>query len=491
MLDSKREPRHRPEGGVHRVAPESRDDHHVGVGVGAELPQRREHRGGHLVLALLAHVVEARVGGGEGAAPIEQDDALCGGAIREEHLLRVERLEVCPHAHHPEGGEPKADRHPVVLLLALHRLEVGQEAARPILRRVCADVRQVLACARLLLRRRHLERRLERAHHSLRREGVHDERAVEHARKARELGQHRHARRKLACGPRDDVLERVGVDRLAHRRVDDDVGHLPQLHPGGEREPLHLGVVEGARVGGADPADDSLNVGPHVARVRDELDLVARGDHHLHQRVARAVPRVRRQHRLPREQLELHALEAVEIVDAGEQPPRRGGRRVELRSQVLELVAGGGGGGGRQPVRQVVLEQRGGDAKSGDLHDDVSASEVDAQEAARLELVLEAEQPLARGEEVARVLEEQEADHVRVQHRSEQLLADGDGAEDVARREGRVQEESDVGGAVAAEQEGGEEEQVVVVRPDEVGGLVHLDDLVCELAVDGAVGPPG
>ena len=58
--------------------------------------------------------------------------------------------------------------------------------------------------------------------------------------------------------------------------------------------------------------------------------------------------------------------------------------------------------------------------------------------------------------------------HVRVQHRSEHL-ADGDGAEDVARREGRVQEESDVGGAVAAEQEGGEEEQVVVVRPD-LGG---------------------
>ena len=59
--------------------------------------------------------------------------------------------------------------------------------------------------------------------------------------------------------------------------------------------------------------------------------------------------------------------------------------------------------------------------------------------------------------------------HVRVLHRSEQHLADGDGAEDVARREGRVQEEPDVGGAVAAEQEGGEEEQVVVVRPD-LGG---------------------
>ena len=58
--------------------------------------------------------------------------------------------------------------------------------------------------------------------------------------------------------------------------------------------------------------------------------------------------------------------------------------------------------------------------------------------------------------------------HVRVQHRSEHL-ADGDGAEDVTRREGRVQEEPDVVGAVAAEQEGGEEEQVVVVRPD-LGG---------------------
>jgi len=47
--------------------------------------------------------------------------------------LRVEWLEVCAHAHHPKRGEAKAHSHPVVLLLAHHALEVGQEAAAPVL----------------------------------------------------------------------------------------------------------------------------------------------------------------------------------------------------------------------------------------------------------------------------------------------------------------------------------------------------------------------
>ena len=63
--------------------------------------------------------------------------------------------------------------------------------------------------------------------------------------------------------------------------------------------------------------------------------------------------------------------------------------------------------------------------------DRVDAREADAddaEEAAALELVVEAEHPLAAREEVARVLEEQEADEVGVEHRAEQLVELGIGS---------------------------------------------------------------
>jgi len=54
-------------------------------------------------------------------------------------------------------------------------------------------------------------------------ERVHDECAVEHAREARELGEDGHAGGDAAERARDHVFERVGVDGLAHRRVDDNL----------------------------------------------------------------------------------------------------------------------------------------------------------------------------------------------------------------------------------------------------------------------------
>eukprot|EP00964_Phaeocystis_antarctica_P149186 scaffold116230_cov39-Phaeocystis_antarctica.AAC.1 len=87
-------------------------------------------------------------------------------------------------------------------------------------------------------------------------------------------------------------------------------------------------------------------------------------------------------------------------------------------------------------------------------------------------------------------LEEEEADEVRVEHGTQQLVAHGDGAEDVGGGEGRVQEEADLRRAVPAKDIRGEQQQVVVVHPHHVARLVDLHDLLGELLVGGAVGTP-
>ena len=117
----------------------------------------------------------------------------------------------------------------------------------------------------------------------------------------------------------------------------------------------------------------------------------------------------------------------------------------------------------------------------------MAAAVLDAEEAAALELVVEAEHPLAAREEVARVLEEQEADEVGVEHRAEQLVALRQRAEDVGGGEGRVEEEADVGRAVAAEDVRRQQQQVVVVDPRHEAVVVHLHHLLGELLVHRAV----
>lgn len=75
---------------------------------------------------------------------------------------------------------------------------------------------------------------------------------------------------------------------------------------------------------------------------------------------------------------------------------------------------------------------------------DVLAVVIDAEVAAAAEFVFEAHEAVASHEEVARVLEQVEADEVAVEQRGEQLVAVLEHAEDATRGEGRVEEETDV-----------------------------------------------
>ncbi len=75
---------------------------------------------------------------------------------------------------------------------------------------------------------------------------------------------------------------------------------------------------------------------------------------------------------------------------------------------------------------------------------DVLAVVIDAEVAAAAEFVFEAHEAVARHEEVARILEQVEADEVAVEQRGEQLVAVLEHAEDATRGEGRVEEETDV-----------------------------------------------
>ena len=62
-------------------------------------------------------------------------------------------------------------------------------------------------------------------------------------------------------------------------------------------------------------------------------------------------------------------------------------------------------------------------------------------------------------------LEDVEADEVGVEDAAEQLVTDGDGAEDLGRGEGDVQEEAHARRAQLAQDVRGQQHQVVVVDP--------------------------
>ena len=89
------------------------------------------------------------------------------------------------------------------------------------------------------------------------------------------------------------------------------------------------------------------------------------------------------------------------------------------------------------------------------------------------------------------VIEGVEADEIAVEQRFEDLVADGERAVELRRREGAVQEEADAEAVESAAQEGGEGEEVVVVDPDVVVlGVEDLDDALGEELVGEDVGLP-
>jgi len=91
----------------------------------------------------------------------------------------------------------------------------------------------------------------------------------------------------------------------------------------------------------------------------------------------------------------------------------------------------------------------------------------------------------AAGNEVARVISVLEADEVRVEKASKEIVADGDGAEDLRGGERRVKEEPDTGAWALVAEEGGEHQGVVVVDDDKVAAVQgqHLDDTISQLHV--------
>ena len=92
MLDCEGEVGHLAECPLHLIAPEAREDHDVVLRLGAERLQQRERCVGHSEATLLALVVEAAVGGGEGATPVEQDDTPRGAPVGEQHLHGMGRV---------------------------------------------------------------------------------------------------------------------------------------------------------------------------------------------------------------------------------------------------------------------------------------------------------------------------------------------------------------------------------------------------------------
>ena len=81
---------------------------------------------------------------------------------------------------------------------------------------------------------------------------------------------------------------------------------------------------------------------------------------------------------------------------------------------------------------------------------DVALVVTHGNEATWMELILKPEHPLAAGEEVARVLEDVEADQVGVEHAADELFTHRDRAEDLGRGERGVEKEPDARGAQLA-----------------------------------------
>lgn len=74
-------------------------------------------------------------------------------------------------------------------------------------------------------------------------------------------------------------------------------------------------------------------------------------------------------------------------------------------------------------------------------------------------------------------------DVVGVKHAAEEVLADGERAEDLRGGEGRVEEEARLGRGEGLGDEGREHQQVEAVDPDQVPLVVHLHHLVLVLLV--------
>mmetsp|Transcript_2742 Transcript_2742/g.7859 ORF Transcript_2742/g.7859 Transcript_2742/m.7859 type:complete len:257 (+) Transcript_2742:1679-2449(+) len=250
-----------------------------------------------------------------------------------------------------------------------------------------------------------------------------------------ELGEHHHAR--VVARARVHVLERVRVDALSDGGEDGHLEHGPHRHALRDAHGGYVHEHDTARCHAVHALRDEAQLRAHSVRVlATRGQEVARAHEHLHKGHAPLPLGLHLQQLLEGEELERDAAQAFTLVNAAEQHTR------PVQSRGEALVAKTRRHTRRVHGAQVRSHHLGLDAHVRRLHHDGALLVAHSEEAARHELVLEAEHALAAREEGAGVLEEVEADEVCVEHAAQQLVAHGDGAEDLRRGEGRVQEEA-------------------------------------------------
>lgn len=105
--------------------------------------------------------------------------------------------------------------------------------------------------------------------------------------------------------------------------------------------------------------------------------------------------------------------------------------------------------------------------------------------------VIETQHPATAGKEMAGVIEGMESNKIGIEQTLKDLTADGQGPVDLRRREGAMQEKTELQPIEALPQEGGEDHEVVIVNPHIILIWVHhLHHLIGENLVGRYVRPP-
>ncbi|GIX64942.1 TBC domain-containing protein [Babesia caballi] len=302
--------------------------------------------------------------------------------------------------------------------------------------------------------------------------GVHADGRDEHLAEAHELAQDGAGRLALAAV---NVLERAHVDAAADAGVEEAVG-------GGEEGVLALEAdvkleedVSLAEVGvdggddGGQLADDVLAGGPEGVG----------GAEVLYQEDPAASLGVLLEVLAEGLEFQKQAREAHVAVEGGDHEAVG-----PLAAELLDE------GGDAAVLGEAAREEVGLDVAVREQDHDLAAVVLDAEHAAQLGCVVQAEQPLAAGDEVPGVVEELEPNQVGAQDAPKNGLAHRQAEEEVAGREHGVHEDADVRAPHAAGDEVRDHEQLVVVDPEKValGGVGGGHGGV--LAVDADVGIP-
>mmetsp|Transcript_23124 Transcript_23124/g.48449 ORF Transcript_23124/g.48449 Transcript_23124/m.48449 type:complete len:821 (+) Transcript_23124:671-3133(+) len=354
--------------------------------------------------------------------------------LDQPHPARRPALHVLPHVPH------HVPQH----------LHVNEDGLHPPQHRVVPAPRQLLPVQVRPLVRRLSEALYDSAREVLIAPGVRPHDPRDNPAAGRELGEHELP---LApphlCG--EDVLEGDEAEAVPHGRIDERVRRREERAPRREGQ-LLLQQQHRVRVHLIDARGEGLDL-LHVVHVHQLPPAVVERNRNLDEEGVVAVLGEEGEHALQRLELEGEARERLHVVVADEDDrlaealEARAPRRLLLHHPVLP-----------QPHRQRVRV----DPHVRRPHVHVVPVEHQVQHPPPRRLVFEAEQGGARGQEVPRVRVAVELDAVRVEQRPKDLLADGEGAENLGGGEGRVEEEADVGRARTRPYERGGEHELEV-----------------------------